>query len=81
MTKLEAWNIWCEQNGSKIGGGEYTLKMSSHGKAFSAAWNTAVEVCCRMVEEGTDEPMQVDTLKIITTERSRIATKINGLKS
>lgn len=44
MTKLEAWNMWCEQNGSKIGGGEYTLKMSSHGKAFSAAWDMAMAV-------------------------------------
>lgn len=43
MTKLEAWNTWCEQTGSKIGSGEYTLKMSSHGKAFSAAWDMAIE--------------------------------------
>jgi hypothetical protein len=43
MTKLEAWNEWCEQTGSKIGSGEYTLKMSSHGKAFSFAWDKAIE--------------------------------------
>jgi hypothetical protein len=43
MTKLEAWNQWCEQNGSKIGSGEYTLQMSSHGKAFSAAWDAAIK--------------------------------------
>lgn len=43
MTKLEAWKAWCEQTGSKIEASEYTLTASSHGKAFSFAWEAALK--------------------------------------
>ncbi len=46
MTKLEAWIAWCEQAGTKSLADEYTLKASSHGKAFSFAWDTALKSKC-----------------------------------
>ena len=42
MTKLEAWNKWCEE-AHVTDATEYTLEKSSHGKAFSYAWDAAVE--------------------------------------
>ena len=55
MTKLEAWKVWCDQTGSRIGGDAYTLKMSSHGKAFSAAWDMAKAVKENKDGEGAKE--------------------------
>ena len=42
MTKLEAWKKWCEES-LVTDATDYTLEMSSHGKAFSYAWNAAAE--------------------------------------
>lgn len=42
MTKLEAWKEWCEE-AHIADATDYTLEMSSHGKAFSYAWDAAVE--------------------------------------
>jgi len=42
MTKLEAWKKWCEE-AHVTDATEYTLEMSSHGKAFSYAWDAAVK--------------------------------------
>jgi len=38
MTKLEAWKAWCESAGTPYLATEFTLEQSSHGKAFSFAW-------------------------------------------
>ena len=38
MTKLEAWKAWCESAGTPDFATEFTLEQSSHGKAFSFAW-------------------------------------------
>jgi hypothetical protein len=38
MTKLEAWKAWCESAGTPDLATEFTLEQSSHGKAFSFAW-------------------------------------------
>ena len=38
MTKLEAWEAWCESAGTPDLATEFTLEQSSHGKAFSFAW-------------------------------------------
>ncbi|CAB4134722.1 hypothetical protein UFOVP274_51 [uncultured Caudovirales phage] len=39
MTKLEAWKAWSAQSGAS--GDLFTLEKSSHGKAFSFAWDAA----------------------------------------
>ncbi len=38
MTKLEAWKAWCESAGTPDLATEFTLEQSSHGKAFSFAY-------------------------------------------
>ena len=43
MTKLEAWKAWHESVGIGMDATEYSLEKSSHGKAFSYAWDAAVE--------------------------------------
>jgi len=43
MTKLEAWKAWNETVGVGAEATEYTLEKSSHGKAFSFAWDAAVK--------------------------------------
>lgn len=48
MSKLEAWEKWCEE-ASVTDATEYTLEMSSHGKAFSAGWDAAVEDCAEIL--------------------------------
>ena len=50
MTKLEAWKKWCEQVAG-MDATEYTLEKSSHGKAFTAGWDFAVEECVKVLEE------------------------------
>ena len=58
MTKEEAWIAWCEQAGSKMLADEHTLKVSSHGKAFSFAWDAAKksECCNHDCYQGRDCP-------------------------
>lgn len=42
MTKLEAWKAWCAYTGTGDRlANEFTLENSSHGKAFSFAWDAA----------------------------------------
>ena len=43
MTKLEAWQAWCTTAGTADLATEFTLENSSHGKAFSFAWDAAVK--------------------------------------
>ena len=43
MTKLEAWKAWCEIAGTPDLATEFTLEQSSHGKAFSFAWERGPE--------------------------------------
>ena len=43
MTKLEAWKAWCEIAGTADLATEFTLEQSSHGKAFSFAWDAAAK--------------------------------------
>ena len=43
MTKLEAWQAWCTTAGTEDLATEFTLENSSHGKAFSFAWDAAVQ--------------------------------------
>ena len=40
MTKLEAWKAWCNTAGTADLATEFTLARSSHGKAFSFAWDS-----------------------------------------
>jgi len=40
MSKLEAWKAWCESAGTPDLATEFTLEQSSHGKAFSFAWES-----------------------------------------
>jgi len=53
MTKLEAWKAWNETVGVGAEATEFALEKSSHGKAFSYAWDAAVKVererCCQIV--------------------------------
>ena len=50
MTKLEAWKSWCATAGTDRLADEFTLENSSHGKAFSFAWDAAHEVCAQVCE-------------------------------
>ena len=43
MTKLEAWKAWCATAGTADLATEFTLEKSSHGKAFSFAWDAAAK--------------------------------------
>jgi hypothetical protein len=43
MTKLEAWQAWCATAGTADLATEFTLEKSSHGKAFSFAWDAAAK--------------------------------------
>jgi hypothetical protein len=44
MTKLEAWKAWCDTTGTgDLLANQFTLDNSSHGKAFSYAWNVALD--------------------------------------
>jgi hypothetical protein len=53
MTKLEAWKAWNETVGVGAEATEFALEKSSHGKAFSYAWDAAgkaeQERCCKIV--------------------------------
>ena len=54
MTKLEAWKAWCVTAGTERLADQFTLENSSHGKAFSFAWDAAHEACeklCRKEAE------------------------------
>lgn len=51
MTKLEAWKAWCTTAGTERLADQFTLENSSHGKAFSFAWDAAHEACAKVCEE------------------------------
>jgi hypothetical protein len=52
MTKLEAWKAWCDTTGTGDRlANQFTLDNSSHGKAFSFAWDAATEMCAKVCEE------------------------------
>ena len=55
MTKLEAWKAWCATTGTgDLLANQFTLEKSSHGKAFSYAWDAAVlaerEACAKVCD-------------------------------
>ena len=50
MTKLEAWQAWCSTAGTERLADQFTLENSSHGKAFSFAWDAAHEACAKVCE-------------------------------
>ena len=50
MTKLEAWQAWCATAGTEQLADQFTLDNSSHGKAFSFAWDAAHEGCAKLCE-------------------------------
>ena len=50
MNKLEAWKAFCETAGTARLADQFTLDNSSHGKAFSYAWDAAHEACAKVVE-------------------------------
>lgn len=54
MTKLEAWKAWSSISG--VGGDEFTLEKSSHGKAFSYAWEAAVSECASIAQHHAVDP-------------------------
>ena len=52
MTKLEAWREWCVSTGAGDRlANQFALENSSHGKAFSFAWDAAHEACAKVCEE------------------------------
>ena len=59
MTKLEAWQAWCSTAGTERLADQFTLENSSHGKAFSFAWDAAHEACAKVCAdlhiEGEDD--------------------------
>ena len=55
MTKLEAWQAWCATAGTERLADPFTLENSSHGKAFSFAWDAAHEACAQVAEEIGEE--------------------------
>ena len=66
MTKLEAWKAWCESAGTPDLATEFTLEQSSHGKAFSFAWE-------RGFIDGMQRQMQSSVDKALN-EKREIAT-------
>ena len=50
MTKLEAWQAWCATAGTERLADQFTLENSSHGKAFSFAWDAAHEACAKVCD-------------------------------
>lgn len=50
MTKLEAWKAWCTAAGTERLADQFTLDNSSHGKAFSYAWNAALDDTAKKIE-------------------------------
>ena len=58
MTKLEAWKAWCESAGTPDLATEFTLEQSSHGKAFSFAWE-------RGFVDGMQHQMQLHVNRVI----------------
>lgn len=62
MTKLEAWKAWHESVGIGMDATEHSLEKSSHGKAFSYAWDAAVEAereACAKVCERLPEAFKI----------------------
>jgi len=70
VTKLKAWKAWNETVGVGAEATEFALEKSSHGKAFSYAWDAAVkaeqERCCKIVYgmAGSDNAAQRTVEKI-----------------
>lgn len=50
MTKLEAWKAWAATSGADSLSTEFTLENSSHGRAFSFAWDAAHEACAALAD-------------------------------
>jgi hypothetical protein len=61
MTKLEAWKAWCESAGTPDLATEFTLEQSSHGKAFSFAWESGFV-------DGMQHQMQLSVEKALETK-------------
>lgn len=55
MTKLEAWKAWSAIAGTERLADEFTLENSSHGKAFSFAWDAAHEACAKVCDQRATE--------------------------
>lgn len=59
MTKFEAWKAWCETAGTADLATEFTLEQSSHGRAFSFAWDAAAkaerEECAKVCDDKAKE--------------------------
>jgi hypothetical protein len=64
MTKLEAWKAWCESAGTPDLATEFTLEQSSHGKAFSFAWE-------RGFVDGMQHQMRLSVEKTLETEQAK----------
>lgn len=64
MTKLKSWSAWVEQSHSRVGDDKFTLEMSSHGKAFSYAWDAAVEAAASKAYGVGDEGMYAQIMEL-----------------
>ena len=58
MTKLEAWKAWCTTAGTERLADPFTLENSSHGKAFSFAWEAAHEACAKVCDAEAEEMIE-----------------------
>ena len=75
MTKLEAWQAWCATAGTERLADQFTLDNSSHGKAFSFAWDAAHEACARVCEEYENDMGYGQPQKCADAIRARGETK------
>ena len=66
MTKLEAWKAWCESAGTPDFATEFTLEQSSHGKAFSFAWE-------RGFVDGMQHQMKLSVEKALETKQKPLS--------
>lgn len=55
MTKLEAWQAWCAGAGTEQLADQLTLMKSSHGKAFSYAWDAAAKAEREAIAQSLDK--------------------------
>ena len=74
MTKLEAWQAWCTTAGTADLATEFTLENSSHGKAFSFAWDAAVkaerEECAKVCDDWPNGRDDVDSIAVAIRSRT-----------
>ena len=83
MTKLEAWKAWCATTGTgDLLANQFTLENSSHGKAFSYAWDAAAlaerEACAKVCDDMEEKAEGTECCKWPTPADCAAALRARG---